>query len=262
MDRQNPSLGKTYIYITFLLFPSGAVFSQQDIFNIPDLKITEKDRMFWQEQVIFYRDKTQFDTTVMYGLGKQEEIGVYAGNYFLNSPGTNSQNRNPFQDEAVAAPNLLLVYQKRFDYSEDLQFSIGTKSGVSLGPNPMLSEFATFNFAMSSYSYQPLGLKFFLGTYAGNSAFFGKYKRGLLSDGDNRLDEYGMMYGFSLEILPGRLDLQCDRISGVNSLGVSVCGLSFPLNENHSLSVGYQIPNPGGSNFNPHAFLIEWNGYF
>ncbi|TGL36771.1 hypothetical protein EHQ52_02525 [Leptospira koniambonensis] len=260
-----PSFKRVLIYFKLFLLPSGFLFSQQDLFNVPDMKITGKDRNFVQEQVIFYSDRTQFDTTYMYGLGDNQEIGLYAGNYFLQtySPQTgNYPTTNILYPEAYVSPNLLLIYQKKIEASESLAFSFGTKSGVSLGQTVSDSSFASFNFGMGSYELKSLGAKFYLGAYMGNNAFFGRYKQKLLPSPEPGVQLSGFMYGLSVEIIPNRLDFLCDSISGVNSLGVSVCGFSHNLSEEYSISFGYQIPNYRGSNFNPHAFLIELNGYF
>ncbi|TGL62044.1 hypothetical protein [Leptospira sarikeiensis] len=265
MKGKFPSINRIFLYSKLFLLPSGLMYAQQDIFNIPDLKITGKDRQFLQEQLIFYSNKTQFDTTFMYGLGDNEEIGVYAGNYFLNNP--NSEVRaysiqDSLRSNPEVNPNLLFIYHKKFEPTESISLSVGTKSGLSTGNSLAESNFASFNFGMSSYELKSLGAKFYLGAYAGNSAFFGRYRQKLAPSPEPGIHLTGLMFGLSVEIIPDRIDFLCDSITGVNSLGVSVCGFSYNFNRDYSISFGYQIPNPGGSNFNPHAFLIEINGYF
>ncbi|MEI7013113.1 hypothetical protein [Leptospira licerasiae] len=175
---------------------------------------------------------------------------------------TNYPKENDLYPESFASRNLLLIYQKKLEASDSLAFSFGTKSGASLGQTASDTNFATFNFGMSSYELKSLGAKFYLGAYIGNNAFFGKYRQKLLPSPEPGVQVSSFMYGLSVEIIPNRFDFLCDSISGVNSLGVSVCGFSYIISEKNSISFGYQIPNPKGSNFNPHAFLIEFNGYF
>ncbi|EPG74041.1 hypothetical protein LEP1GSC058_4037 [Leptospira fainei serovar Hurstbridge str. BUT 6] len=254
-----------FLFVNVLILPSGFLSAQQDLFNVPAMKITEKGKNFIQEQIIFYPVQTQFDTTYVHGLGNNQEIGISAFNYFLTSPYTNSPATNisaSLGPYPTAAPNFQFVYQKKFEPTEIFHVSVGTKTGIASGATPASSSFATYNFLVTSTKIESLRTTLFIGAYSGNAAFFGYYKHRLLPGSESSISLVGMMYGIEVDIVPEKFRLVCDMIAGVNSVGVSVCGFSYDFSKSFFISVGYQIPNPKDGTFNPHALLIELNAYF
>lgn len=67
-----------FLFVNVIILPSGFLSAQQDLFNVPAMKITGKGKNFIQEQIIFYPVQTQFDTTYVHGLGNNQEIGFSA----------------------------------------------------------------------------------------------------------------------------------------------------------------------------------------
>ena len=65
------------IFITLLYFLiTITVFGQQNFFNVPSSNITEKNKIFFQQQINLYETNIASNSTLCYGLGRDYEIGL------------------------------------------------------------------------------------------------------------------------------------------------------------------------------------------
>ena len=78
--------------------------------------------------------------------------------------------------------------------------------------------------------------KYYLGGYYANAAYAGSG------------DSFGVMAGIEYPLIPKRLSLMGDIISGNNAIGVAVLGFVLSLPTNWHFSFGAQIPSPGSNN--------------
>ena len=290
---------KIFIYLIIIFF-SIPLFSQQDIFNVPDMRITPKGKIFLQEQNILYKGQLQSDTSVIYGLGKNLEIGINAYNFFYTLKKKNEQILDPaifylnrvvpysdLQREFQVGQNFSANFQKRFDYSNWLSFSIGAKGGFAYNEKNKNYIPANDVFSLIQLTIPSSQSRIYFGGYTGNSGFYGTFQNAKLFDPEistvyylnnksaegltsyalfanrkSKIDLKGIMLGLDQPILKNKIHFICDYISGVNSLGVSVYGFSYFYSETINFNIGYQVPNKGSGLLNPHAVVTEVNYIF
>lgn len=78
--------------------------------------------------------------------------------------------------------------------------------------------------------------KYYLGGYYANHAYAGTG------------DSFGIMAGIEYPLIPDKMHLMGDILSGNNAISVAVLGIVFFLPANWQLSFGAQIPSPGSNN--------------
>ena len=279
---------------------STPIFSQQDIFNVPDMRITPKGKFFVQEQNISYPGQLQSDTTLLYGLGNNFEIGINAYNFFY----VYRKDKQPFFDPVLYYLNNIVPYsdlqrefnvgqnltfnlQKRWDFTDWFSVSLGGKAGGAYSEKAKTYVPAKDAYFLMQFTIPKVETRIYGGGYSGNPGFYGTYQNARIFDPEisilylnnnratdgyvayelfgnkkDRINLTGVMLGLDQPILKNKVHFICDFISGVNALGVSVWGLSYFVSENFSLNVGYQVPNPGSGILNPHAVLTEVNFLF
>ena len=100
--------------------------AQQNLFNVPNGKITNMGEMFFQEQFNFSRPVGSSNTTFDFGLGKDFELG-------FNILDVNFYERGvPSSGPSQVNPDLLLNGQKGFELVDEVwQIGIGTQMGFN-----------------------------------------------------------------------------------------------------------------------------------
>jgi hypothetical protein len=158
----------------FLLFPS-ILFSQQDIFNVPNLNITPEGKFFSQTQIILYPDATQCDCTIQYGLGNNQEIGVSLYNIFYPSVHKPNSLENRLNHIPYVDPVITINYFKHWDLTKNLAIGTGTKFGGNFYNGNRRTNFAYFNHFDSAYEISQVKTKIHSGFYFGNEAYLGYF---------------------------------------------------------------------------------------
>lgn len=203
---------------------TGQCWAQQNLFNVPSTEITQKGKVFFQEQFNIGADAGNSNTTIDYGFGNNWEVGINLFN--LDMYPTNSTIHNP---------HLLANFQKAFDITDNYRLSVGTQTGITpplYHPNIAIPSFSYLN---NAFDMEEWG-KYYLGVYYANKAYAGS--------GDN----VGLMAGFDYPILQGKVHLMGDIMTGNSDISVGVVGAVFYLANNWQLSFGAQLPVPGSNN--------------
>jgi hypothetical protein len=216
--------------------------AQQNLFNVPSSEITEKKKIFFQQQFNFSRS-IQSNSNFCYGLGKNMEIGLN----LIGLQTAPSSLRIKLNDEINGepiAPLTLLTFQKVLPFSEKFKLGLGTQLGTNLIKHPTTDyKFANFSYLNSQSSFIDDKLKLNAGIYYSNIAY----------EGDE--SGFGFMAGGEYS-LSKKFHLVADWISGDNHIGVAVIGGMYYLTPKIPLSFGWQIPNDNLKN--PNAFVFEF----
>jgi hypothetical protein len=201
-----------------------AGWAQQNLFNVPSSDITEKNKIFFQQQFNIGSVAGNSNTTIDYGLGNNLEIGINLFNLDLYP--TNSGIHNP---------HFLVNIQKAFDITDSYKMSFGTQTGIT--PPLYHSNIAvpSFSYLNNAFDLERWG-KYYLGVYYANHAYAGP--------GNN----VGLMAGVDFPIFKGKVHLMGDLMTGNNDISVGVVGAVFYLPNNWQLSFGAQLPAPGSNN--------------
>ena len=210
-------------FMFFVVCPATG-WTQQNLFNVPSVEITQKDKVFFQQQFNIGANNGNSNTTVDYGLGNNLEIGINLFNMDLYPTGN-----------TIINPYFLVNFQKAFEISNGYKLSVGTQTGITppfFHPDILLPSFSYFNNAFDLGRWG----KYYLGVYYANKAYVGP--------GSN----VGLMTGLDFPILEGKVHFMADLITGNNDIGVAVIGVVYYFSSHLQLSLGAQIPSPGSAN--------------
>jgi predicted lactoylglutathione lyase len=206
-------------------------------FNVPSSDITEKDRIFFQQQLNIFPKSIASNTTLCYGLGKKCEIGlnILGVSYDYDTKKLISSNNN----EQPVAPSLgVNMQQQVLDY-KDYDLAIGGQLAFPSKPK----EFEYYIYLNNRFEFEKT--KLVAGFYMGNNNYFGKETRF-----SNNLQHIGIQLGFEYEIMSDKLFLQADFISGRNSMSNVIFWGAYRFTEHLILSSGFQIPNTTSTSSN------------
>lgn len=225
---------------------SNNIYSQQNLFNIPSGDLTPAGKWFYQKQTNFYQPwEFEIKNHFVVGLGKDFELGLNLINLpvdFKSSP-IMPFNLNPNTTRSSLSPLVMFTAQKKFNFTEDFGFSVGTQMGFNITNNASFMRFAHFNYGL--FVWNPFkGLKLISGLYVTN-----RYKAG---EGST----VGYLGGFELH-LNKKWILMGDFISGTHSLGCAVMGVTHNVSKRFQICLGGLIPNPGS--LNKPALVLEIN---
>jgi hypothetical protein len=206
------------LLLIFFTLSSTSVFAQQSLFNVPSVETTEKDKIFFQEQVNLFSHGVA-NTTLDYGLGNDWEMGLsFFGLDFYSLAHTWSN------------PVLLLNVQKGFYVTEQWKVGIGTQSGLSLPLHENSAQFTSFNYWNNALDLHEWG-KYYLGVYYANQAFTG--------GGTN----VNLLAGVELPVTE-EVHFMADFINGNNAISGAVIGLVWYATAHWQFSLGTQISTP------------------
>jgi hypothetical protein len=223
-------MNKKYFFLTILCFSCIKIFGQQNFFNVPSSEITEKNKVFFQEQINFYPSNISSNSTFCFGLGNDYEIGVnvLGITYDYNQKGfiANKKYEQPIY------PTLGINMQKRIMKINRYSLAIG---GQILFPSELS------NFEFYTYVNNKLVIKkttFVAGIYYGNDNYFGKVDRIY-----NNVLDFGFQFGFEYQIIKDKLFLQADFLTGNSPMSNLIVGGAYKLTKKLIFSSGYQLPN-------------------
>lgn len=216
---------------------------QQNFFNVPSSEITPRGGVFFQQQFNVEERHQQSSTTLEIGLGHGLEVGLNCNGLTV----LEDRAAHPVFNDTILPynPFLLVNVQKRFDLGSDLAIALGVQYGGTLTSQVRDGGMAWCNVA---YARKDLGLKCVVGPYYASKSYFGEGRR-LFNDA------IGLQAGLEKSLLPDRLVLQTDFISGTHDLGEVVPGAACRLSGHWVMSVGYQVPTFSSSSV--HALVLE-----
>lgn len=222
-----PTMFSNKLYVLTLILISNfpiQSWAQQNLFNVPSAEITQRGKIFFQQQFNIGADTGNSNTTIDYGLGDNWEVGVNLFNLDLYP--TNNTIHNP---------HILANFQKAFDWNESYKLSIGTQTGIAPPLYHSGIAMPSFSYLNNAFDMDKWG-KYCLGVYYANKAYAG--------NGNN----VGLMAGFDFPILTNKVHLMGDIMTGSNDISVGVVGAVFYLPSNWQLSFGAQLPSPNSNN--------------
>lgn len=213
----------------FLFFHTGAR-AQQNFFNVPSSDLTPKGRVFFQQQFNNSASAIQSSTTLCVGLGHNTEIGLNAiGLTYDYHSGIRENGR-----EAPYFPFFMVNAQKRFDLGRRWAVSGGGQLGVT--DHREAGAYGYLNGIFHATRFKMVG-----GLYAMSNSFVGPQVRSGFPP-NTALSKLGLQVGFEQQLIPEKLSLQTDFISGKHALGEIVPGMAWFFAPHWVLSAGYQIP--------------------
>ncbi|MBX7183138.1 MAG: hypothetical protein K1X82_13590 [Bacteroidia bacterium] len=221
---------KLYV-VLFLLGLSGVKsFAQQNFFNVPSSDITEKKKIFFQQQFNLFANSIASNTTLCYGLGNEFEIGlnVLGVTYGFDKRKfiCNSKNEQPIY------PSIGLNLQKQLFELNNYSLAMGGQLLHTFKPG----EWEYYLFINNKYELKKT--KLIAGFYAGNNNYFGTEPRF-----SNGMKTFGVQVGIEYEIIHEKLFLQADFISGRTPMSNLILGGAYKLSNHWIISSGFQIPN-------------------
>ena len=243
---KDSSLFRATVFI--LLASVGLVsFGQQNFFNVPSSEITPKGKVFFQEQFNIAENHQQSSTTLDLGLGKGFEVGLNCNGLTVLE---DRKTHEDFNDSILPYdPFILANAQKRFELGDGMAIAVGAQYGVTATTHVKDGGMAYCNFV---YGNPSLGLKCVVGPYYASKSYFGEGTR-LFNDA------IGVEAGVEKSIIPEKLVVQTDFISGEHDLGELVPGGAYYLTHNWILSAGYQIPTFGSSSIHSLVFELTYS---
>lgn len=243
--------GLRYIPVTILLlFGFTVAQAQQNFFNVPSSDITEKHKLFFQQQANFLVDGSlALNSTFCYGLGRQFEIGVNFLGVYMNTASLGVVETNDDAANSPVYPFFTVNLQKAFILNSTFKVGIGTQMGFSPGMH-----FGSFSYLNVVTAIPQIRAKVVTGINHGTDTFLGPGDLNPLFS--SAYDPVGFQLGFEQEIIKEKLSILAEHISGTHSLGVSVLGLGYHLTQNWVISTGYQFSSSG--NGTPNSLVFEF----
>ena len=214
---------------TFVLFFIGKlIFAQQNFINVPSAEVTEKKKLFFQQQINI-NEIIQSNTTIDYGLGKGFELGINVlglnfsedQKFFIDN---DSLDKDPFN------PLLMINALKKFEINKRSSIALGTQIGFNYTEGKNRTE---ANLSYINYRLQDLIISnstLVLGTYY-NSLHYGGI---------------GNRFGFwaAMEIpIKEKLHIMAESIFAENALSFTSLGIIYYPIKWMPLTFGIQVPN-------------------
>lgn len=209
---------------------SACAFGQQNFFNVPSSEITPKGKLFFQEQLNVAERHQQSSTTVDFGLGHGLEVGMNFNGLII----LEDREAYPVFNDTILPynPFILVNAQKRFDPGEEMAIAVGVQYGVASTTHVRDGVMTWCNFV---FGREDVGSKFLAGPYYASKSCIG--------EGSRLFNEViGVEAGVEKSLIPERLVVQTDFISGEHDLGEIVPGGAYYITRHWILSAGYRIP--------------------
>lgn len=212
--------------------------AQQNLFNVPNGKITNLGEMFFQQQFNFSRPVGSSNSTFDFGLGRDFEIG-------FNLLDVNMyQQANDSGGPAQVNPDVLLNLQKGFELVDDVwHLGIGTQMGVNPAKRRREVRYQAVAWGINEFKLPDDRASFYAGAYYANVAYGGPG------------DRFGGLFGVEIPIIKDRLHFQADWITGNRDISTVVVGGVILFENQWQLSLGAQLPAPRSNN--PYGIVVE-----
>lgn len=220
----------TLILILFSTIPSKA---QQNFFNAPSSEITEKGRLFFQQQINLSNQSPVFNTTLDMGVGKNWEIGVNLIDLIFDP------NNHWFQKQDVfpCYPFLTVNVSKKMRITKGISFTLGGQIGQSQSRN---KDFGYYAYQNISFIQKNHDAKWVIGSYQANNAYFG-YANDFYKNGNQRPQSFGIQFGYEKMLIHHQLFFQVDGMYGNANMNQIVPGFAYFMSKNWVLSAGVPI---------------------
>jgi hypothetical protein len=211
--------------------------AQQNFFNVPSSDITEKNKVFFQQQFNIGSGLVQLNSTLCWGLGKGAEVGFNVTGLNINTTGAgNLFLVNSNLDYSPVYPFYTINAQKSFDLFKNFRLAFGTQTGISVG-----SHFGSYAYSNTITNLPGWNTKLVIGLYGATDSFLGPEDRNIFFSGLNSL---GFQIGVEQPIIREKFFLIVENINGKHSLGETTLGGAYYFTSHWVFSVGYQFPNP------------------
>lgn len=220
-----------WVVATIALAPSAAV-AQQNLFNVPSVEATAKDRIFFQNQ-FNVNLITQSNTTLCYGLGSGFEVGLNVFDLPLYNP---TIRKNDLTRE-LQEPDILVNGLKVFEVTDRFRVGVGTQIGQNAPVFDNRVGLLNFTYANTSFDLPEEFGKLYGGLYYANGSYRGQ-----------RGDPVGFLFGCDIPVVKDKFHFMADIITGRHDLSVIVVGGVFFLPGGWQLSLGAQLPTPRSGN--------------
>lgn len=229
-----------YILIGVFSLVVSNSFSQQNLFNAVSSDITEKKKLFFQEQLNIDKENLVSNTTVDYGLGHNFEVGInlLGFDYLLNQ---GKFYKNDSLESAALSTQFLINAQKTFNINKHLIFGIGTQLGGNA--ERFTDGFVNFSYINTKSILMDNKLNINFGLYNATEGYASSY------------NAFGFQTGFEYK-LNKKESVICDYFSGKGSNSVAVLGGLYYITERIPLSFGLQVPAPKSGNH--YGFVFEF----
>ncbi len=245
-----PALARLLLLLLLVLAGLSGTRSaaaQQNFFNVPASDVTRKGKFFFQEQinVLTSQRKLQSNSHFAFGLGHELEIGFNISHVNLKPfdrrvlPINTRDRSEPFN------PLGLLTAQKSFAVHKSFELAVGTQTGVNFGGPVDAKQIATLSYANAVFFLPHPHTRLVVGGYYGNRTYLGEGAGA------------GVWLGAEVQVVPERVHLVADWISGSHDLGLGVAGANLFFTKNVSVVLGPILPNPGSGNGT--GYVIELN---
>lgn len=214
-----------------------ALFPQQNYFNVPSSQITKVKKVFVQEQLNVAGYGLQSNLTFCYGLPKNFEVGFNVLNLDFKEANKRmvfAKNNDIFQ--GPVSPEVFFNVQKGFQINKYLEIGSGLQLGV---PYLFQNNFDTYAYTNLDYVSETTGLKMTGGLYYANNNYLGSDSL----TGSTLVRNSGIQFGIEKFILPKKISVMADHMTGTHALGQSVIGIACYLPHHFILSLGAQIAN-------------------
>jgi len=211
---------------------SLTALAQQTIFSVPSSDMTPKNKILLQQQVDMNRQELRSSTTIVYGLGRNWEVGanLYNLDYL---PDQHTWQRNDTTTQMPYAPLLLVNVQKTIKLTEALHLGLGGQTGLNLFPTER-SSWVGWGYANLGGSFDHEHYQAVVGAYAGNHPY--------LADGST----VGMHLGIDAGIWYEKVHLLGDWATGTHEYGQLVLGVEVYLHKHLPLALGWRRSNKNG----------------
>lgn len=219
-----------FLYILFIFsYSYSYLCAQQNFINVPSSEVTEKHKIFFQQQLNF-NELVQSNSTLDFGLGNGFEIG--ANVLGLNFSDKNrSFIKNDTNDKDPYNPLVMLNGLKHFGISENISFSVGSQCGLNFRDNKRTTSAALVygNFLIKNMVVKNSNLV--LGTYYNSLHYGGRF--------GNR---FGAWVGAEVPVKP-YFHIMAESVFGTNALCYTSVGIILYPVRWMPLTLGMQIPN-------------------
>lgn len=203
------------------LFAQPRAAAQQTIFNVPSATVTDKGKLFVQNEGQFrpyppgeFYAGTQYQAV---GIGANTELDLTMLN--ITAPSTHNLSMG------VGAKSCIPIFKKRFP-KRDYKITVGELLPIQLQGDQSCG---SWTYAHVSGRLPKLRSRVTAGVSAGTRQIFGR-------------DVVCFIGGFEHD-LTKNMDLQLDWFSGRHSLGLFIPGMSYAFPRDYTLYAGFQIPN-------------------
>ncbi len=236
------TLSKKIFFFIVLNFFLTKSFAQQNLFNIPSGDITPQKKLFYQHQLNFYENNFDTKSHLVYGIGKNFDIGV---NFIFKKNRINPIKMYKNDNNSFGSLNPLLVstVQKKIQlYKNKLQINLGTVLGLNLTNNIGKIQFANFNYGLLVYNINAKS-RIVGGTYYSNKNYTGIQN-----------NKFEALVGYEINLYK-KFYLMGDWVGGNNDIGEVVVGAMYIANKRIQFCSGVLLPN----NFHTTGLVLELN---